>query len=134
MTYSQLDDDLFDGSPSYGKDNEILLSNELEFNTCYFMLCTYLHEHCSYCVHMQRNTTTFGFCSNSSLSNYGIRDWRCRSLKSNMWRWNYWPISQYHLGMHSKPYVLQHPWIESMWDSLYVKFVKKTIFMKKNWN
>jgi hypothetical protein len=32
MTNSQLDDDLFDESPSHGEENEILLSNEVELN------------------------------------------------------------------------------------------------------
>jgi hypothetical protein len=32
MANSQLDDDLFNMSPSHGKENEILLSNEMKFN------------------------------------------------------------------------------------------------------
>ncbi len=32
MADSQLDDDLFDESPSHGEENEILLSNEVELN------------------------------------------------------------------------------------------------------
>jgi hypothetical protein len=32
MVDSQLDDDLFDKSPSHGEENEILLSNEVELN------------------------------------------------------------------------------------------------------
>jgi hypothetical protein len=32
MADSQLDDDLFDESPSHGEENETLLSNEVEFN------------------------------------------------------------------------------------------------------
>jgi len=32
MADSQLDDDLFDMSPSHGEENEILLSNEMELN------------------------------------------------------------------------------------------------------
>jgi hypothetical protein len=32
MANSQLDDDLFNKSPSHGEKNEILLSNEMELN------------------------------------------------------------------------------------------------------
>jgi hypothetical protein len=32
MADSQLDDDLFDESPSHGKENEVLLSNEVELD------------------------------------------------------------------------------------------------------
>jgi hypothetical protein len=41
MADSQLDDDLFDKSPSHGKDNEIMLSNEVKFNILTNVKCRF---------------------------------------------------------------------------------------------
>lgn len=41
MANSQLDDDLFNKSPSHGEKNEILLSNEMEFNILANVKCRF---------------------------------------------------------------------------------------------